>query len=199
MPAVLDGYAQSGAAVAVAAAVELPLRQSHRDRRRGRHRIPARFDAGVLAVVVAGVVAGLVQGVVLVLVGIRQTRRRLHSRNRRQPIGHLAEEQRHRIPRIVAVRVADAVAAADEVRVCVLYARWTESDHRDRTWAPSQAGRTCIGPVRRRRAPILHLGVEIHEEPVMSLVSVDFDCIHLVMSQRPNPLPPTGGIWSRFS
>lgn len=198
MLAAPDGYVLQDAADVVVAYVELHLLHSHMDRRRDHRRILVRIDAASLAVGADAVAGNPAQVAVRVLADIRRRRSRFHNRNRRPPIGHLVEEQRHRTPHIVAAGPVDAGAAADVVPVCVRYDRWIGSGHKDRTVAPSLAGQTCIDPVRLRRVPNLHPGVEIHEGLAMSLASVDFDCIHLLMSQRPNPLPPTGGLWSWF-
>lgn len=115
----------------------------------------------------------------------------LHTRNRRLSIGHLVESPAHRSHRIGVEVQNDAVATAGETMVPDQCFHSIAIDHMGRIEALWQVDLSYTDPAHRRPIPIPPPGVENRERLAMFLASVDFDCIHLVMSQRPIPPPTT--------
>lgn len=163
---------------------EPPRRPSHMDRRTDLHRTQ------VPVVPVCERVAGIVLVVVdvaraLARIGNPHSHSHLRTRNHRPSSIPASQHSRH--IQVEMVEVGDFAVA------CVLCGQMFGNGRRDRTVALSMADRTYTDPAHRHPVPTRHPVVAHREVPVKSLSSVDFDCIHLLMSQRPNPLSPGDG------
>ena len=179
------GFGHLVVAAAAVAVEEFPRRPLRMGRRKDHPRTLVR--PGGSEVIAEAALRAVVYdlGPVLSRAGSRRTRIRRRS-HRHHPTAHCLRTDQ-RIHRTVAAVGETVVAERAQ------YAQTTGIYHMDRSVARVQADQTYSDPVRPHPAPNPHSVSANHEERLKTLASVDFDCIHLVMSQRPNPLPPGTG------